>query len=307
MVYAPRYGSRLATIVLKYHAQWKETASILRSERPDVVFVMTPPLVAALAGWQYIRRHGGRLVLDAHSAAFLHPRWRHLQWLQRWLCRQAATTLAHNEHIAGLVRAAGGHATLVPDVPIVYDEIERYPRSDRFTVAVVCSFNADEPIPAILEAARLTPEVDYRVTGDPRQLAKHLAASLPPNVTLTGFLSVPAYGGLLTGADAVLALTTRNHTMLRGAYEAVYQATPVIVSNWPMLREAFDEGAVHVDNTGAGIAEAVRVLRSRLDDYRAGVRRLRERKLHAWHVTRQAILGRIASGALAPGSLESQA
>ena len=75
--------------------------------------------------------------------------------------------------------------------------------------------------------------------------------------TLTGFLSDGAYGSLLHDADAVMTLTTRDHTMLRGAWEAVYQGTPVIVSDWPMLRDAFDEGAVHVDNTPEGIVQGI--------------------------------------------------
>lgn len=296
MVYAPQFGSKASTILLKYAAQWRETMRILRAERPDVVAVMTPPLVASLAALSYVRRRGGRLVLDAHSAAFLHPRWRRLQWLQRWLCRQAVTTLVHNDHIAALVRAAGGHATLVPDVPIVFDEIVPYPRREAFTVAVVCSFNYDEPLPAILDAARLTPDVDYLVTGNPKHLPAHLSASLPPNVTLTGFLSVPAYGGLLTGADVVLTLTTRNHTMLRGAYEAIYQGTPVILSDWPLLREEFPEGAAHVDNTSAQIAAAVADQRQCSAGYRAGAVRLQARKRERWRETDRQIRQRLRAG-----------
>jgi len=80
------------------------TARILRRERPTAVFVMTPPVFAALPAFRYARRHGACVVLDAHTAAFLHPRWRRFQWLQRALCRKAATTIVHNEHMAGLVR-----------------------------------------------------------------------------------------------------------------------------------------------------------------------------------------------------------
>ena len=40
-----------------------------------------------------------------------------------------------------------------------------------------------------------------------------------------------------------MALTTEDHTMLRGAYEAIYQGTPIIVSNSALLRVAFNEGA----------------------------------------------------------------
>ncbi|BCS33204.1 hypothetical protein TBR22_A24310 [Luteitalea sp. TBR-22] len=293
MIYRPEYGSRASTILLKYLGQWRETAAVLRRERPEAVFVMTPPLFASLPAFLYAWRRGARVVLDAHSAAFMHPRWRHLQWLQRLLCRRAATTLVHNAHIADLVREAGAHATLVPDVPVVYPAIDPFARPAAFTVVAVCSFNYDEPIAEMLQAAALLPDVRFFMTGNPKHLSADLKARVPANVTLTGFVTTEAFGGLLTGADVVMTLTTRDHTMLRGAYEAIYQGTPVIVSDWPILREFFAEGACHVDNTPEAIAAAIGEVQGNLAAFRAGAQRLRARKLEAWASTRQAILDRL--------------
>jgi glycosyltransferase involved in cell wall biosynthesis len=290
MVYLSRFGSRPATILLKYAGQWIRTARILRREKPDAIFVMTPPVFAALPAFWYARWTGARVVLDAHTAAFLHPRWRCFQWLQRALCRKAATTIVHNHYIAQRVRSAGGHATVVSDVPVIFSEIEPFAKPDAFTVAVVCSFNYDEPLPAILEAAAAMPGVRFFMTGNPRHLSRRLANSVPRNVTLTGFLSTAGYGGLLSSADVVLTLTTRDHTMLRGAYEAIYQGTPVIISDWPLLREAFPEGAVHVDNTAREIADAIRQVQQSRELYREQADCLRRAKLRNWqHVQTQLI------------------
>jgi glycosyltransferase involved in cell wall biosynthesis len=272
---------------------WRKTRAILDSERPDVVFVMTPPVFAALPAFWYAKRRGARVVLDAHSAAFMHPRWRHYQWLQRALCRAAATTLVHNAHIAGVVERTGAVATLVPDVPIAFPAVDPFERPDAFTVVCVCSYNEDEPVEQMFEAARRSPDVCFYFTGSPKRLPPALRARIPPNVTLTGFLSTSAYGGLLQGADIVMALTTRDHTMLRAAYEAVYQGTPVIVSDWPLLRESFDEGALHVDNSCTQIVDAVARARTSRKELRAGAARLRQRKLDRWVATRQAIADRI--------------
>jgi len=295
MVYAPQFGSRASTILFKYIAQWVQTVQILRRERPDAVFVMTPSVIAALPAFWYAWRHHKQMVLDAHTAAFLHPRWLHLQWLQMALCRRAATTLVHNEHIARIVRDGGGHVTLVPDVPIEFTRRKAFSRPRGFTVAVVCSFNYDEPIREILEATARVPDAYFFITGNPKHLDPHLAARLPSNVRLTGFLSTESYGGLLTDADVVLTLTTRDHTMLRGAYEAIYQGTPVIVSDWPLLRDAFPEGAVHVNNTADGISEAIREVQGQPALYRAGATRLRASKLVTWQATREAILARLGA------------
>jgi glycosyltransferase involved in cell wall biosynthesis len=293
MVYAARFGSHPATILFKYAVQWIRTARILKREQPDAVFVMTPPVVAALPAFWYAWRRGKQVVLDAHTAAFLHPRWRRWQPLQRLLCRRAATTLTHNEHLADRVRAAGGHVTIVPDVPIIFAERGTFDRPPGFVVAAVCSFNYDEPIAEILTAAEALPDVTFFVTGDPRHLDAGLKSRLPANVRLTGFLSTADYGDLITSANVVLTLTTRDHTMLRGAYEAVYQGTPVIVSDWPLLRDAFPMGGVHVDNTAAAIVRAVWRVQAEPARFRAEAGKLRQLRRSRWESTRQAIVDRV--------------
>jgi glycosyltransferase involved in cell wall biosynthesis len=294
MIYAGWLGSRRATAWLKYLLQARATWRVLSSRRSDAVFVMSPPVVAAACVWLWCTLHGRPFVIDAHTAAFLHPRWRAWQWLQRTLCRRAATTLVSNDYLASRVRAAGGHATLVPDVPVVFAPAERAPAARlEFTVAVVCSFNPDEPVREVLEAAALVPDVPFLVTGDVFDLDSALRAHTPPNVTFTGFLSTAEYGQLLQTAGVVMTLTTRDHTMLRGAWEAVYQGTPVIVSDWPLLRQSFDEGAVHVENAAAAIAAAVRTVQRDPQAFREGAARLRDRKRTAFARVREEILSRV--------------
>lgn len=299
MVYLPQFGSKMSTIAFKYLGQWRRTSRILRAERPDTVFVMTPPVFAALPAFWYAWRHRKQVVLDAHTAAFLFPRWKHLQWLQRLLCRRAVTTLVSNTHLGDVVRAAGGHATLVPDVPIVFEGTERFERPATFTVAAICSFDYDEPIEALFEAAARLPHVTFFVTGNPRKVPAAVRERLTANVRLTGFLSTEMYGSLLTRADVALVLTSSDHTMLRGAYEAIYQGTPVIVSNWQILRDAFPIAAVHVDNTAEAIAEGVRLAEQCAVELRSAAQQLRQHKYDRWLSTRRQILSRIGAATAA--------
>lgn len=294
LVYWESLGSRPLTVWLKYLGQAVRTWRILAADRPAAVFVMTPPVFAPLVAWAYCATHRCRLVIDAHTAAFLHPRWRHFQGLQFWLARRATTTIVHNDHLREIIERHGGHATVVADIPVRFDAAGEYPLAPGFNVAVVCSFNPDEPTAVMLEAASRLPDVQFHVTGNPKALDPRLARSLPGNVRLTGFLSDAAYGTLVSTADAVMTLTTRDHTMLRGAWEAVYQATPVIISNWPILRQSFDEGAVHVDNSPDDIVRAVNELRQHPQRYREGALRLRARKKQRWESTREALLARIS-------------
>lgn len=303
MVYCAALGSSIFTVWLKYLVQAVRTLRILGAERPDAVFVMSPPVVAVGIVWLWCTLRRVPYVVDAHTAAFLHPRWRHLQWLQQALCRRAATTIVTNEHLAGVLEAAGAHATIIRDVPVEYGVVDAFHPHGSFSVAVVCSFNYDEPIGEILTAAAALDGVHFYVTGNPSRLDRSRVPAVPPNVTLTGFLTTEAYGSLLTHSDAVLTLTTRDHTMLRGAYEAVYQGTPVIVSDWPLLREAFDRGAIHVQNTAAAIAAGVSEMRVRHDHYKTEVLALREQKYAGWQRAKSALLsrlGRVRTGDSAP-------
>lgn len=72
------------------------------------------------------------------------------------------------------------------------------------------------------------------------------------NCRLTGYLPYDRYVGLLRGVDVILDLTSQDHTLLMGAFEAVSLGTPLIVSDWPILRDYFSLGTVHVPNTVEG-------------------------------------------------------
>jgi glycosyltransferase involved in cell wall biosynthesis len=293
MVYWARLGSRPSTIWIKYLGQAIRTWQILLRERPNAVFVMTPPFVAGMVVLPYCVLRRIPFVVDAHTAAFLGPRWRRFQGVQHWLCRRAATTIVTNTHLSDLLARHGSDATILADVPV------KYPPSDApfiktgFCVAVICSFDYDEPVEVIWEAARALPDVQFHVTGDPAKLETRLRSEIPPNLRLTGFLDDAAYGQLLREADAVMAVTDGKHKMLRGAYEAIYEGTPIIISDSPMLREEFDKGAILVENSGELFAEAIRTLRSNLSRYRQEAAELRERKKRRWQQNKALLLTKI--------------
>jgi hypothetical protein len=293
MVYLPKLGSHPLTVPVKYLGQFFMTLKILWREQPTAVFVMSPPLIAALPVMLFKILWRVNLVLDCHTAAFKHPRWKRLQWLQHLLERKAVTNIVHNDHLAELVRSNGANAIVVSDVPVIYSTNELYEITDRFSVAVVCSFNADEPIAEIFEAARRLPDVQFYMTGNTKHLSRALADNRPTNVKLTGFISDAAYGSLLSRASVVMSLTKRDHTMLRGAWEAIYQATPVVVSDWPCLRQAFEMGAQFADNSPTGIAAAIVQCR---DDYaalRAQASAARDQRLHKWQQIKHQLLEKV--------------
>jgi glycosyltransferase involved in cell wall biosynthesis len=296
MVYWARLGSRPSTIWIKYLGQALRTWRILLREKPDAVFVMTPPIFAGIIVFPYCAIRRIPFVIDAHTAAFLGPRWRYFQKLQHWLCRRAATTIVTNTHLAQLVADHGSDATILADVPVKYPRAASSLPKDGFSVGVICSFDYDEPVEVIWDAARRLPEVRFLVTGDPRKLEKGTQAALPPNLQLTGFLDDAAYGELLRGVDVVMAVTDGKHKMLRGAYEAIYEGTPIVISDSPMLRAEFDKGAILVENSGEQFAAAIMEMRNNPAKYRREASDLRQRKQQRWQQNKDLLLSKIGKG-----------
>ncbi len=278
-VYYGQHG-RWIQAPVRYLVQAVQTWRILRRERPEIVFVQNPPIFCALIALLYARRHGARYVVDSHTAAFLSQKWRWSLGLHRVLSRQAVTTIVTNAWLQEVVNGWGCHAFVLGFVPAEYPIGDDFPLNGRFHVAVVSTFAEDEPLDIVFEAASRLPGVSFYVTGDSNRITSRLLALKPPNCHLTGYLPYGRYVGLLRRVDAVIDLTTRDHTLLMGAFEAISLGTPLIVSDWPVLRDYFSQGTVHVSNTVEGVCEGVRRAQREQAALQQGIRLLRE-ELHA--------------------------
>jgi glycosyltransferase involved in cell wall biosynthesis len=167
-------------------------------------------------------------------------------------------------------------------VPGDYSAAENYPLDGAFNVAVISSFASDERVGIVLEAAARLPDVTFRVTGDSRRIPRSLLKNKPDNCRLTGYLPYARYVGLLRGVDAIAALSTRNHTLLMGGFEAVSLGKPLLVSDWPLLRDYFSLGAVYVPNTVEGLCEGVRQVRGHQADLQRGILALKKELEEEW-------------------------
>jgi len=275
--------------VLKYPVQAVDTVRLLLRNRPDVVIVQNPPSIAPLIVAAYAAIRRARFVVDAHSDAMMSPIWTRPQWLYRYLARRAQATIVTNEHFAGIIRGWGGRALVIQDIPAEFPE-GSFEVDGGFNVAVVNTFAADEPVEAVLAAARNLHDVTFLVTGDPTRAPQRVPATLPPNVRFTGFLPDASYYGLLRSSQAVMCLTTRDHTMQRGACEALSLGTPIITSDWPILSDYFSRGTVYVDNTASGIRDGVLEMRRGLHEYQREIVELHERQVKQWEGARAALL-----------------
>jgi glycosyltransferase involved in cell wall biosynthesis len=278
-LYAP------AKYVLQAVATWRR----LRQDRPTIVFVASPPVFAGLVVWLYARCFGARYVVDAHTGVFTDPRWRWMGLVSRWLSRSAIATVVTSEALASRVREWGARAVVIGDVPVTFADTPRADLGPGFHAVVINTFSEDEPIAQVMEAARMTPECSFHVTGNPRHGRNRWRGELPANVRFTGWLSDEAYAGLLRGASVVMCLTTRDLTMQRGGYEAMALEKPLITSDWPLLRDTFRRGTIHVDNTAAGIARGIGSARARLPELAGEMRTLRHERAAVYQTAIEAL------------------
>lgn len=283
MVYSPAFGSHYLTVVLKYASQSVKTLRILFRERPGVVFVMTPPVVACLPAWIYARLTGTSYVIDAHTGAFLDTRWKPLLFVHKWFSRAARTTIVTNEYMQQVLRDWGASATLVRDVPVRFAEPAPATLDGECNMTLVATFTRDEPIELFFRAAAQLPDIAFHVTGNYRRADPKLLAARPANVRLTGFLPDADYVGLLLASDAVIALTTMDNTMQRGAYEAVYLGRPVVTSDFDLLRRHFCKGTVHVRNAVDDLVAGLRRMRAGRARFEAEIQELRRERLQDWN------------------------
>ena len=241
---------------IKYILQGFKTVSLLLSNRPSVVFVQNPPIFCALVVFLLRPFLRNKFVLDHHSDVF-SPRWNFILPVQKYLVSRAALNLVTNDHWAEIIRGWGGKAMILEDALPDFPPVPDYEVPAGVNVVMINTFADDEPLDEVVGAARLLPDVTFHVTGNKKKQPPAIFAGVPANVIFTGFLPDQQYIGLLKACNAVMALTTRDHTLQGGGFEAVSLGKPLITSDWPLLRFLFQRGSVYVDNTAEGIANSI--------------------------------------------------
>jgi glycosyltransferase involved in cell wall biosynthesis len=257
-VSSTRLARSAALLPLRYLSAAYRTWSLLERHRPRRVLVITPPVVAPLVSWAWCAWRGRLLVVDCHTGAFHSRRWAWARPLHRWVLRRARAVLVHTDDALALVTSWGAPALLVPDDLPVPEEATVTSAAEGPVVLVAGSFDANEPVDVVLDAIRLVPEVDVRLTGDPELLAPELRRAAPPNAVFTGFLPYSDFLGELMAADVVAAFSSDPQIMNRAAFEAVGLGRPLVLSNLPALRGRFGDAAVFSDNLPQQMAQAMR-------------------------------------------------
>jgi glycosyltransferase involved in cell wall biosynthesis len=175
------------------------------------------------------------------------------------------------------VRQSDGRPFILPDKMPGLTSLKKINLKDKINIMLISSFGKDEPIKEVLDAMRHLEDknICLYISGNHRKLNERIDNLAPKNVVLTGFLEEQDFINMLFSVDAVMVLTTIDHCMLCGCYEAVAATKPLITSDKNVLREYF-KGAIFVDNTSKGISEGIRNMVRNIETYREKIKDLKE-------------------------------
>src|SRR5215217_764055 len=231
------------------------TAAALRGPRPDVIYATSPPLTIAVPALAAAARWRAPLVFEVRDlwpeapiqmGALANPRLqRQARALERQAYRRARRVIALSPGIRDGVIATGvpaGKVVLVPNASDL-DLFRPAPPPERFLVSYFGTMGEANDLSAVIEAARLLPDVPFVLMGDGKRRAE-LQRSAPANVEFPG----PA-----AGKEEVAALAARSSACL-----TFFKDVPVLATNSPnKLFDTFAAGRPAIVNMDGWMREVV--------------------------------------------------
>ncbi len=290
---AKKFGCELFVIeskgVLRYPKCIIRTLSVLRSTKPNIVFVQNPSMILATVACIYRSLKNIHVVVDRHTTFRLNkknritPRVILFKLLHRFTVRHADFTIVTNDFLANLVRQLKGRPFVLPDMIPKLLQTGTVQLKGKHNILLISSFGGDEPIKEVIEAMKQINQEDacLYITGNYKKLDELTYKEARPNVVFTGFLEEQEFINTLFSVDAIMVLTTSDYTMLCGCYEAVSAGKPLITSNKDVLRDYFKE-AIFVDNDPKDICNAIREVIRNVDLYKDRISGMRERLGSEW-------------------------
>jgi glycosyltransferase involved in cell wall biosynthesis len=284
--------------IIKYPLLFVKTLYILKREKPEIILCQSPPIFCALAAmvYQYLTgKKNSAVLIDAHTQSFDKP-WSYFKALNRLALRRASMVIVTNVELQSKVLLNYGINSIVledriPDFDMSpsagYQKTNTKEKDDDdnnlfFKVVVISSFAADEPLENVLDSAEDLTDVKFFITGDKSKADKQFLKRKLNNVVFTGFLEHDAYISLLQNVDTIMVLTKRDRTMLAGAYETLALEKPLITSNWVPLKQYFNKGAIHVDNSSDEIKQAIKTVQRKKEELAKDMHQLKIEKINEW-------------------------
>jgi glycosyltransferase involved in cell wall biosynthesis len=257
---------------LSYMGMAMATAPILG--RVDVVLATSPPLFAGVAGAALARLNGAPFVLDVRdlwpAAALSLNQVSGIaartvaERLERWLYREAASVVAVTRPFCAHIdarRGSGPSTVLIPNGTLdLFFENGSGPRNrlglpeDRFLVTFAGTHGIAQGLPAVLDAASLTPDASFAFVGDgpiKDVLARSAAGRRLDNVSFHPQVPLEEMPPILAGSDALLVPLSGHATF---AQFVPSKMVDFMASGKPVILAAAGEPARLLESARGGLA-----------------------------------------------------
>lgn len=243
---------------LRYLVLARLTIKIINNDRPDVVVAQNPSIILSILIVMLKRIFKYKAVIDAHNCGIFpyESRYRLLNFLSKFIQRNACLTIVTNQNLCLHVEKNGGNGFVLPDrIPTPPTPKNIFLDGDK-KIVFICTYSRDEPYLEVIEAAKYLGD-EYRIYFTGNFKGKVDLEKLPKNIELLGYLSEEAYWDTLNSADAIMDLTTRDDCLVCGAYEGLSLEKPLILSDTSVNRDYFSIGCVYVDANYRSICEGI--------------------------------------------------
>lgn len=236
----------------------------LIKERADVVYCQNPSIILNTLLCTLKPFFKYKLICDRHSNfKFITSESRELKWkifhrLSKYTIKKSDLTIVTNNFLKNYIDNSGGRGFVLQDKLPTLTNGQEIKLLGKKNYVFICSYSADEPVQEVIKAAdKLKDEVHVYITGSFKKYNRinEIHKNKPDNITLTGFLSEKDYQDLVLSADALIILTSQEHTLTCGAYEAVALGKPMILGDTEAIKNYFSKGALYSDLTVNNLEE----------------------------------------------------
>lgn len=283
-----RFDNSSFSSIRRYFLSLKQTYSLLRTDTPDYVFAQCPSLVLCLFLGLYRFFRPMHLIIDAHNICIeqLQDSSPFLARFTRFVLGRAELLIVSNNSLVELLAEYELEAVALPDkLPHIEcaDIPSRFANHSEPRIVLIASFASDEPLERFISAF-----IDSRqegtlfVTGR-RSKAGSLLNLESERVVFTDFLEEPDYEALISKADLLVDLTTREDCLVCGAYEAIACGVPIILSDTQANREVFHKGTLYAENTADSYQQAIYEFFANSAQYRAEMQVMQSKFIPFWN------------------------
>jgi glycosyltransferase involved in cell wall biosynthesis len=226
---------------------------------------MQPPVFALICVIIGTLGRKCRIIADLHTGVFDDPKWIWARRITLWLIKvNNGLAIVTNNGLATYAKKYGVKTFVLNDVidewkqvPHLHEDAQSASKLQDIQedyILFPLAYAHDEPLKEILKTAKLLRKHQFVLTGNPPSWFVKQASD---NVYFTGYIPNHLYRSLVVSAKIICAITTKDFTMQRAAYEGLSAGVPIVTSNTSVLHEFYGNAAVFVNPTADDIAHGI--------------------------------------------------